>query len=135
MNAANEIRGEETLRLDGADYVLRPSFDAIVSFERDTGKGTLQLLDAASSGALTRMEAAAVLCACIRAGLQAQGNPMADNFSARRIGELLGSEPGGFLLVVKRLELLLLKAATGGFTPSGEAKAAEAKTAETPAAG
>jgi hypothetical protein len=66
--AANEVRGELSLKLaDGVEYVLRPSHEAIVAFEAETGRGLFDLSRSADTGMLTSSEAAIIATHCIRA--------------------------------------------------------------------
>lgn len=131
--SGNETRGEMSIELEGVSYVLRPSFGAISAFETQTGMGLVALLNAASDGSMRLGTAVIILTECLKAGLEAAGNPMAGNFNSRRIGELMMGEEGGFLLALKRIELLLMFTATGGYTASGEVKAT-GTTTPTPAA-
>lgn len=118
---ANEIRGEVSITLDGSKFVLRPSYEAILGFEKATGKSLIELARAASSGSLSVTDAAAIVTGCIQAWGKATENSAASGVNAKRIGELLIE--GSMLLVLKRLELLLFIAATGGVTSTGEMKA------------
>jgi hypothetical protein len=133
MSAANETRGELAITLGGEELALRPSWQAIDRFERGTGKSVVQLAGEASVGALHSGNAAIILAECIREAKRAAGDALAENYRTETIHKLMIEEPGGYLMTLKRLELLLIKAATGGYTGAGEAKAA-GTTVETPAA-
>lgn len=128
--AANETRGEVALTLDGAEFVLRPSYEAIVEFEAATGRSLIDLAQAAGAGSLSLSDAAAIVTACVKAWGRATGNKSAAGVNAKRVAELLIEE--GLLLVMKRLEIVLFLAATGGVTASGEVKATPKNGAETP---
>jgi hypothetical protein len=121
---ANATRGEVSLTLDGTDYVLRPSFDAICAFEAETGRGLVDLADAARDGALRASEVASIAAACIRAWGKSTGDQAVQSVNTKRIGELIIEAEGGMMIAVMRLAVLLLGAATGGYTASGEVKAA-----------
>ncbi|GAB4155085.1 MAG: hypothetical protein Tsb0016_27130 [Sphingomonadales bacterium] len=64
---ANPHRGEVPLRLDGRDYVLRPSFEALVAVEAERGS-LLTMIERASAGELLLDDIATLLWACLRAG-------------------------------------------------------------------
>lgn len=126
---ANPVRGEMTFDLDGADYVLRPSFEAIVAIEEQTGKTQVELAQMASDGRLTVMDAAVVVTECIKAQGRAllaagQDDQRMTAFNKKTVGELIQSSPGGVVLATQKLALLLFMAASGGYTPKGEVKAA-----------
>jgi hypothetical protein len=129
---ANETRGEVRLELGGVDYVLRPSYAAIDAFERATGKGLLALFGAASDCTMPLRDAAEIVAHCIRAHGDAIGDRLMSGVNPRRIGELIVETDGGIILVRIQLMKLLLAAAGGGYTASGEAKAT-AGTMPTPA--
>lgn len=122
--AANETRGEVSLELGGVEYVLRPSYEAISAFEAQTNRSLIDLARAAGDGQLKLGEAAVIVTECIKAHGRAIGDQAMAVFNAKRIGELIQESDGGFLITIKRLELLLFMAATGGYTGSGEEKAA-----------
>lgn len=64
---ANRYRGEVPLRLDGRDYVLRPSFEALVAVEAERGS-LLTMIERASAGELLLEDIVSLLWACLRAG-------------------------------------------------------------------
>jgi hypothetical protein len=123
---ANKDRGEVELILDGTPYVLRPSYEAIAAFEADTGRGLLELAKLADAGTLTSSEVAAIAVRSIQAHGRATKDAMLTGVNARKIGELIVETPGGMMLAMRTLALMLFRAATGGYTASGEAKAAAA---------
>lgn len=127
---ASAERGEVVLVLDGGDYVLRPSFEAIAAFEESTGKGLLQLARDAVDGGLRLHEMAEIVCECIRAWGRATGTKSAAGVNARRIGELLVEADGGMMAVQRVIAGVLAMASTGGYTALGERKA-EATTTKT----
>lgn len=129
---ANETRGEIALSLD-AEYVMRPTFEAIVAFETKTGKGVLQLANEAGSRRLTLSDATAIACACINAQGRAIGDKALEHANADKIGRLILDSEGGVAEAMGRIAALLIHAATGGYTASGEMKAG-ANIAETPTA-
>lgn len=120
---ANETRGEVSLELGGVEYVLRPSYEAISAFEAQTNRSLIDLVRAAGDGQLKLGEASVIVTECIKAHGRSIDDKAMAVFNAKRIGELIQEAEGGFLIVIKRLELLLFMAATGGYTASGEVKA------------
>lgn len=143
MDAANEIRGEVDLVLEGQRFVLRPSYTAIVAMEKKTGAPLMQLAQLAEAGALSQEAQAIVVTELVRAwgrelvdGEYASAAEKAIASSARganadTIGELL--YPVGVMAVQPRLAIVLGLALTGGCLPSGETKAAETTIPEIPA--
>lgn len=120
---ANVDRGEFALVLDGERYVLRPSYQAIVAFEGATGKGLLELAQAALAGQLTLGETAAVACECIRAWGRATDNVGAKGAGGERIAELILDSEGGLIAAMPAVGAVLAMAATGGLTAQGEVRA------------
>jgi len=120
----SEERGEIAIVLDGERMVMRPSYEAIEAFEAATGKGLIQLAQAAGARALTLAECAIVMCECIRAWGRATGNKGLSMANPRRIGELVLDSEGGLLEAMSSLTILLALAATGKYTATGEMKPA-----------
>jgi len=120
---ANKTRGEVSLELEGQEYVLRPSYEAISAFEAQTDRSLIDLARAAGDGQLKMSEAAIIVTECIKAHGRAVDDKAMAVFNAARVGELILQADGGLLIAMKRLELLLFMAATGGYTGSGEVKA------------
>ena len=60
---ANPVRGEASLRLGGADIVLRPSFAALVAAEQETGP-LFDLVERAAGGRLGIADIAALFWHC-----------------------------------------------------------------------
>jgi hypothetical protein len=63
---ANPLRGEGTLTVAGACYVLRPSFEHLVLAEAELGS-LFALVERAAAGALTLGEMTALLWHCLPA--------------------------------------------------------------------
>lgn len=120
---ANKTRGEVSLELEGQEYVLRPSYEAISAFETQTNRSLIDLARAAGDGELKLSESAIIVTECIKAHGRAIDDKAMAAFNAARVGELILQADGGLLIAMKRLELLLFMAATGGYTGSGEVKA------------
>jgi len=124
MAPANETRGEISLQLDGVDFVLRPSFEALVAIEQDSGKGLIDLAREAEGGTLSLQTVAIIAMRCIQAWGAATKNEMAQGVNADKIARLIMSSDGGLMAAMLRIRILLTLAVTGGYTPSGERKAA-----------
>lgn len=62
--AANLLRGESTLTVAGATYVLRPSFENLVLAEGELGS-LFALVERAAGGALTLTEITTLLWHCL----------------------------------------------------------------------
>jgi hypothetical protein len=129
LAAANELRGEATLTLEGTDYVMRPSYSAIVQFERATGKSLFELSDDARNGKLSLEDASIIACETIRAQGHAVNDRMMTAFTVQRVGELImGGDTGGLVGASGQIAVMLLLASSGGYTGTGELKAAADST-------
>lgn len=64
QKAANPLRGDVALRLGGQDFVLRPSFAALVAAEGEVGP-LFGLIERAGEGQLALRELAAVMWHCL----------------------------------------------------------------------
>lgn len=128
VRPANPERGEITLILDGSEFVLRPTHEAIEAFETATGKGLLQLAREALNGQLRLAEVAQVTAECIRAWGRATNDRVAQAVGTMRIGELLLEADGGFVNALKTVSVMLSLATTGGYTAQGEVKAGTTTT-------
>ncbi len=62
--AANPLRGEAALAVNGATYVLRPSFESLVLAEAELGS-LFAMVERAAGGALTLIEMTALLWHCL----------------------------------------------------------------------
>jgi Phage tail tube protein, GTA-gp10 len=125
---ANAARGEISITLDGVEAVLRPSRDAIRKIEEATGFGLVRLCTLAGSGDLTLDQCAKVLVPLLRAGARENDIGM-KNANESRVGDLVMESELGLLAVLKRIEVVLWLAATGGYDATGEPKTREtAKT-------
>lgn len=128
---ANEERGEIVLRL-GDDYVMRPSYEAIAAFEEALGKGLFDIASDAINHRLRLNETAIIATECIKAWGRATGAPMTmQAIKPQRIGELILESDGGYKVALEQVAMMLAMACTGGYTATGEAKAAAAPTMET----
>jgi hypothetical protein len=134
---ANEpnSRGEVTIDLD-ATYVMRPSYEAIEEIESQTNRGIVALVNMAAQGELKLGDAAIIVTECIKSwGKQqvAEGNATPITRSAaganvKKVASLI--HEGGIVRATERCAIVLMAAATGGVTSSGEWKpATETETA------
>jgi hypothetical protein len=132
---ANEKRGEAMLVLDGAEMVMRPSFEAIEAFEALTGKGLLELAREALASKLRLSETAQIATECVRAWGRATGSKSMQGVNATRMAELILESEAGYVDVLKTVAGMLAMASTGQYTAVGELKAGTtATTTGTPAA-
>lgn len=111
-----------TVELDGIEYPLRPSFEALTAIERQTDASIMVHSRAAAMGTLSTSSLAAIVAECIKA----EGRHMKDDalvgVNAKRIGELIYETPGGTKIVMQRVLVLLMMATTGHYTAQGDIK-------------
>jgi hypothetical protein len=120
-----DTRGQLSIRLD-TDYVLRPSEEAIMEAERETG---LSLYDLASLAANSRMrldQMGIVTAAFMRAhGKANPDDPLKSSYvgaKPERLSSLIYE--AGIPRIMGGLAVLLAGAINGGYTASGEPKPA-----------
>lgn len=123
MSEANETRGEIALDLGGREFVMRPTYQAISAIESKTGRGILAL--ARDAADLSLSDAAIIAAECIKAHGKHVGDDMMANYAPAKIAEMMIEAEGGIAACLGRLSALLMVAATGGYTASGELKAAK----------
>jgi hypothetical protein len=129
--AANPERGEAAIELDGVEYVLRPTYEAIQAVEDILGKGIVKLGREALDGALTSRETAVIATEFIKAWGRETENTGAAHANPDKIGRLLyAMKEGGTANALAIVAAVLTMAATGGFTPEGELKATPSPTAK-----
>ncbi len=128
----NPERGEVEIVLEGTTFGLRPTYEAIVAIEKATDRTLVDLARDANVTHLPLAVCAIIVTELIRAWGKAKGDVMAQGVQVERIGHLLMDE--GMPTVQVRLALVLVLAATGGYTPSGEMKAVATTTPEVPTA-
>ncbi len=134
---AVEDRGEYSLMLVGRDYVMRPSYEAIVAIEAAAGRGLVDVARDAINAKLTLADTALVACECIRAFGRDEDDRDAKGATAPRIARLILDSDGGFHAAQQVVSGLLSLAVTGGFDSQGNLKPATMKTmtTEAPVAG
>lgn len=118
-------RGQISILLD-ADYVLRPSVEAIMEAERETA---LSLFDLASLAANARMrleQMGILVAAFMRAhGKANPDDPLKSTYLGAKPETLAGLVmEAGAPRIMSALAVLLAGALNGGYTASGEPRAA-----------
>lgn len=132
-----DTRGQITVTLAAAEYVLRPTFEAIQAAERLIAPLT-ELTHLAAAQRLT-IDQMATLCAEFMKAhgktLAADDPTRADHIAAKpeRLAKLIYN--AGSPKVNGRLTVLLLGALSGGYDAEGESTAPAAKTKAETAAG
>jgi hypothetical protein len=121
-------QGQITVPLDGQDYVLRPSFNAIRAIERygrPSGRALAQFADEASRYALSIDDMGFIVSEFMRAhGVACPEDPLATDYKNAkpdRCAELIYET--GVPRIAIRLYAILAGAIAGGYTPSGERRA------------
>lgn len=112
---ANQIRGEISISLDGSEFVLRPTFEASLAIENQTGKSLFAMAYEADEGRLSLAEMGVVVAEYIKAwGRETEVSSTA-NVNTQRITELIFQE--GVAKAMPRVALVLAEAITGGVKP------------------
>jgi hypothetical protein len=129
-----DLLGQLSVTLDGIETMLRPSRQAISNIERATGLGLTQLATQSGSLALSVEQAGM----CVAELMKAYGvfDPEAGaSYKApkpEKCADLIYES--GPVDVQRRLAVIFVGALTGGYTASGEPKAAGTTTKPTPTA-
>lgn len=138
MSDSVNASGEITITLD-ADYVLRPSYAAISAIEEATGESIIALANRAANGVLKLKDSAIIATEMLKAWGREAGEGSspdqraASKFGAEGVAKLIYEQ--GLPGINARLAIVLIAAATGGYTAAGKAKAAvETAGNKTPAA-
>jgi len=127
MTEAN-TRGEVTITLDGAEYVMRPTYEAIQAIEEKTGMGLLGLLNVVCNGEMPLKKLAIIVTELIKAWGKAAGenaDPIqrgAAGSNADKVANLIYE--AGMSAAMGRVSVVLAGALSGGVTASGEWKPA-----------
>lgn len=124
---SNPYRGEVAVMLGGVDYVLRPSFKAMVDIETLTGSGLVPLTRKFLAREYGAGEVAAVLVAGINASRESGRPPV----KVQDIGPLIFD--AGLIAVAGPVLEFLTGCLSGGKGP-GEPEAEEGQTASPSAA-
>lgn len=119
-----DARGQMALELGGQKYVLRPSFEAILTVESKL-RPLASLAYDAERNALTLGEMGVIVSEFMRAqGKACPQDELAGDYQgakAERCSQLIFE--AGSMAVCMKLYLVLLGAVTGGYDAKGEAKA------------
>jgi hypothetical protein len=118
----NPQRGEVTITLQGQEFVLRPSYEALVGIEQMTGDTVVSVARRVTSASYGIADAVAI----VTAGLKAAGAPA----TPKKVGEMIFAT--GLLDISGPLTAFMTNALTGGEQP-GEAVAAEPTESRTDA--
>ncbi len=121
-----DARGQMTVPLDGQEYVLRPSLEAILAIERQTRPRTLyDLATEASQIRLPIEDLATIVAHFMRAhGKASPDDPLATDYQGakpERLRDLIYE--AGIPSITQRVYVVLLGAISGGYDASGEVKA------------
>lgn len=121
---AVDTRGRIMVPLGGADYVLRPSWEAIEAIELELGRSLTTLSGQAVGGQLSIRDLATICTLMMHAEGKADPHAAPSYKGARieKIAELVyeASAPS----ITARIAVILMGAVTGGYTASGEMKPA-----------
>jgi hypothetical protein len=130
-----DLLGQLSVMLD-AEYMLRPSRQAITDIEHGTGKSLSQLAVQAGSLTLSVAELGFAVAEMMKAYAvdNREAAPSYRNAKAERCADLIYEN--GPVDVSRRLAVIFVGALTGGYTAAGEPKAAgmKTKTEQTPTA-
>jgi hypothetical protein len=107
-------RGEVTIQLGGADYILLPSFEAVDKIEQQTGRSIMDLATAGQS--LSQHDLAVIVTEGIRAHGRDQKDPLKSAYNVKSVGELIFAERDRVRLTRDAL-LFLLNIVQGGAAP------------------
>lgn len=126
----NEVRGEFALELDGVEYGLRPTHEALEAIEGKLGTSALKLARAALTGDLTLGQMGTIVAECVRAWGRQTGDAANANVGEKALKPLI--QQAGMLETSQKLQAVLSLAVTGGVTPEGEAKPGAIETLMSP---
>lgn len=121
---AVDTRGRIAVPLGGADYFLRPSWEAIQAIEAELGRSLTTLSGQAVAGQLSIRDMAVICTEMMHA--EGKADPLAapsyKGARVEKIAELIyeASAPS----ITARLAVILMGAVTGGYTAAGEPKPA-----------
>ena len=118
-------RGQLSIFLD-AEYRLRPSVEAIMEAERESGLALFDLATLAANSRMTIEQTAICVAAFMRAhGKANPDDPLKTSYLGAKASTLAGMVmEAGCPRIMGALAVLLAGAINGGYTASGEAKAA-----------
>lgn len=117
-----DTRGRLTVPLGGADYLLRPSEEAIDNIEKALGRSTMVLAGQAIRGDLSISDLATICAEMMNAQGRADpsAGPSYKGAKAEKIRGMIYEQ--GAPSITARIAVLLMGAVTGGYTAAGEPK-------------
>jgi hypothetical protein len=120
-----DVRGQISVELDDTKFMLRPSNEAVLAYEEQTGLSTYKLAGLAISGEMRLGTMGLIVAELMRAyGTANPDDPLITTYRAakpERIAELI--QEAGIPFVLPKIVAVLMGVLTGGYTASGEAKA------------
>lgn len=126
-----DTRGHITVPLDGVEFTLRPSFEAISQIERLTGKSHERLAHDSIQQNLSYGELALICCEMMKAHAKANPkDPMRSSYSGakpEKLEKLIYA--AGKVRINVRVTVVLTAALSGGYTAEGEVVATETSEA------
>lgn len=125
-----DLLGQLSVNLGDAEYMLRPSRQAITNIEKALGKGVTQIAVQCGSLALSIEELGLCVSELMRAYAVHDPKASADYKGAKpeRCADLIYEN--GPVDVARRVAIILTGAVTGGYTASGEPKAVKVTMTE-----
>lgn len=121
-----DVRGHISVPLDGEQFVLRPSFEAIKAIEEITGKDHSQLAHEAVQQRLSYTDMGIICAEMMKAhGKANPDDPMKSSYigaKPEKIEKLIYET--GKTKVAVRLAVVLVASLSGGYTREGELTAA-----------
>lgn len=120
-----DLMGHVPVSLEGVEYVMRPSWEAIMSIEKQTGK-TLLELSANGSTCLSLSDLSVCVCEMMHAQgkVCASDDPLATTYrhcTTANIAKLIMKE--SIYNVNFRVSIVLMGAITGAYDETGEPQA------------
>jgi len=121
-----DTQGQVSVELGGAPYVLRPSQEAIAACERETGLSLFDLATLAANSRLRLDHMGIVVAELMRAyGKARPEDPKNTSYLGAKAEKVSGLiYEAGPPRIMAALTVILAGAINGGYTASGEAKAA-----------
>lgn len=119
-----DTRGRISVPLGGADYMLRPSYEAIETIEKLLGRSLHVLAGQAVQGSLGMADMGVICAEMMKAEGKAnpEAGPSYSGANPKKLAQLIME--AGTPAITARLAIILIGALTGGYTASGEPKPA-----------
>jgi hypothetical protein len=131
-----DTRGQIMVPLEGQDFVLRPSFEAIEEIEKALGKSHEQLAHEAVRMQLTYAELGVICVEMMKAHARARpDDPLVTTYRGAKVDRVKAMiYDAGKARISTRIAVVLVGALSGGYTASGEPKATGETTEAIPVA-